>query len=40
MQINCQTNLLFYCLLSNIILNSLPTKWLSFSRLLTRAMPY
>ena len=46
MQINCQTNLrlynlryIFSCLLTNIISNSLLTKWLIFSCLLTSAIP-
>ena len=38
--ISCQTNLRFYCLLTNIISNSLLTKWLIFSCLLTRAIPH
>ena len=39
MLINCQNNLRFYCLLTNIISNSILTKWLTSSCFLTSAIP-
>ena len=39
MLINCQNNLLFYYVLTNIISNSLLTKWLTSSYFLTSAIP-